>query len=66
MPAWDLYIRLHHLQDCLRQATQRVDATVGLHNQRISEQTVRNHLSEAYHALQAHWGLDLTAVHCCY
>lgn len=41
-PAQDLHIRLH-LHNCLRSATSTADATVGLYNQRISEnQTVRN------------------------
>ena len=35
-PAQDFHIRLLHLQDRLRPATQTVDETVGLHNQRIS------------------------------
>ncbi len=38
-------------------------ATIGLHNQRISAQTVRNRLREAHmHARRPHRGLDLTAV----
>ncbi len=38
-------------------------ATIGLHNQRISAQTIRNRLREAHlHARRPHRGLDLTAV----
>ncbi len=38
-------------------------ATIGLHNQRISVQTIRNRLREAHlHARRPHRGLDLTAV----
>ncbi|PIN96728.1 hypothetical protein AB205_0030250 [Aquarana catesbeiana] len=41
-------------------------AKIGLHNQRISAQTVRNHLREAYlRARRPHRGLDLTAVRRC-
>ncbi len=62
-PAQDLPIQHLHLQDRLRPATRTAAATIGLHNQRISAQTVRNHLREAHpHALRPHQGLDLTAV----
>ncbi len=62
-PAQDLHIQHLHLQDHLRQATRTAAATIGLHNQRISAQTVRNHLREAHlHARRPHRGLDLTAV----
>uniref|UniRef100_A0A4W5QAV8 Transposase Tc1-like domain-containing protein n=1 Tax=Hucho hucho TaxID=62062 RepID=A0A4W5QAV8_9TELE len=62
-PAQDLHIRLLHLRDHLRPATQTVDETVGLDNLRISAQTVRNRLREAHlHARRPHQGLDLTAV----
>ncbi|MEQ2220501.1 hypothetical protein ILYODFUR_006148 [Ilyodon furcidens] len=45
-----------HLQDHLRPATR----TIGLHNQRISAQTVRNRLREVHpHARRPHRGLDL-------
>ncbi len=38
-------------------------ATIGFHNQRMSAQTVRNHLREAHlHACRPHRCLDLTAV----
>ncbi len=38
-------------------------ATIGLHNQRISAQTVKNHLREAHlHARRPHRGLELTTV----
>uniref|UniRef100_A0A8C1J6G5 Insertion element IS150 protein InsJ-like helix-turn-helix domain-containing protein n=1 Tax=Cyprinus carpio TaxID=7962 RepID=A0A8C1J6G5_CYPCA len=62
-PAQDLHIQHLHLQDHLRPANQTAAATIGLHNQRISAQTVRNHLREAHlHAHHPHRGLDLTAV----
>ncbi len=62
-PAQDLHTQHLHLQDRLRLATRTAAATIGLHNQRISEQTVRNHLREAHlHARHPHRGLDLTAV----
>ncbi len=62
-PAQDLHIQHLHLQDSLRPATRTAAATIGLHNQRISAQTVRNRLREAHlHARRPHWGLDLTAV----
>uniref|UniRef100_A0A9J8CJL4 Transposase Tc1-like domain-containing protein n=1 Tax=Cyprinus carpio carpio TaxID=630221 RepID=A0A9J8CJL4_CYPCA len=63
-PAQDLLTQHLHLQDHLRPVTQTPAATIDLHNQRISAQTVRNHLREAHlHARCAHRGLDLTAVH---
>uniref|UniRef100_A0A9J7Y7G8 Insertion element IS150 protein InsJ-like helix-turn-helix domain-containing protein n=1 Tax=Cyprinus carpio carpio TaxID=630221 RepID=A0A9J7Y7G8_CYPCA len=46
-PAQDLHIQRLHLQDRLRPATRTAAATISLHNQRISGQTVRNHLREA-------------------
>ncbi len=62
-PAQDLHIQHLHLQDHLRPATQTAAATIGLHNQIISAQTVRNRLREAHlHARHPHRGLDLTAV----
>ncbi len=62
-PAQDLHIQHLHLQDRLRPATRTAAATIGLHNQIISAQTVRKHLREAHlHARRPHWGLDLTAV----
>ncbi|ROL33051.1 hypothetical protein DPX16_5946 [Anabarilius grahami] len=62
-PAQDLHIQHLHLQDHLRPATRTAAATIGLHSQRISAQTVRNHLREAHlHAHRPHRGLDLTAV----
>ncbi len=64
-PARDLHIQHLHLQDRLRPATRSAAATIGLHNQRISAQTVRNRLREAHlHARRPHRGLDLTAVRC--
>ncbi len=63
-PAQDLHIQHFHLQDYLRPATRTAHATIGLYNQRISAQTVRNCLREAHlHAHCPHRGLDLTAVH---
>ncbi len=63
-PAQDLYIQHLHLQDRLRSAARTATATICLHNQRISAQTVRNRLREAHlHARHPHRGLDLTAVH---
>ncbi len=65
-PAQDLHIQHLHLQDRLRPATRTAAATIGLHNQRISAQTVRNRLREAHlHARRPHRGLDLTAVRRC-
>ncbi len=62
-PAQDLHIQHLHLQDRLRPATRTAAATIGLHNQRISAQTVRNRLREAHlHSHRPHRGLDLTAV----
>ncbi len=62
-PAQDLHIQHLHLQDRLRPATRTAAATIGLHNQRISAQSVRNRLREAHlHARRPHRGLDLTAV----
>ncbi len=62
-PAQDLHIQHLHLQDRLRPATRTAAATIGLHKQRISAQTVRNRLREAHlHARGPHRGLDLTAV----
>jgi len=44
-------------------STRTYPATIGLHNQRISVQTIRNRLREDHlHALCPHLGLDLTAV----
>ncbi|PIO39142.1 hypothetical protein AB205_0155710 [Aquarana catesbeiana] len=50
--AQDLHIQHLYLQDRLRPATRTAAATIGLHNQRISAQTVRNRLREAH--LHAH------------
>ncbi len=56
-PAQDLHIQHLHLQDCLRPATRTTAATMGLHNQIISAQTVRNGLREAHlHARRPHSG----------
>uniref|UniRef100_A0A0F8ANQ7 Transposase Tc1-like domain-containing protein n=1 Tax=Larimichthys crocea TaxID=215358 RepID=A0A0F8ANQ7_LARCR len=63
-PTQDLHIQHVHLQDRLRPATQTAAATIGLHNQRFSAQTVRNHLREAHlHARRPHQVLDLIPVH---
>ncbi len=62
-PAQDLHIQHLHLQDRLRPDTRTVAATIGLHNQRISAQTVRNRLRETrLYVHRPHQGLDLTAV----
>ncbi len=62
-PAQDLHIQHLYLQDHLRPATRTAAATIGLLNQIISAQTVRNRLREAHrHARHPHRGLDLTAV----
>ncbi len=62
-PAQDLHIQHLHLQDRLRPATRTAAATIGLHNQIISAQTIRNRLRETHlHARRPHRGLDLTAV----
>ena len=62
-PAQDLHIQHLHLQDRLKPATRTAAVTIGLHNQIISAQTVRNPLREAHlHARRPHRGLDLTAV----
>ncbi len=52
----------------LRLATRTASATIGLHNQRISAQTVRNHLREAHlHARHPCMHADRRNVHqsCC-
>ncbi len=60
----DLHIQHLQLQDRLRPATRTAAETIGLHNQRVSAQTVKNHLREAHlHARCPLWDLDLTAVH---
>ncbi len=57
-PAQDLYIQHLHHQDRLRPATRTAAAIIGLHNQRISAQTVRNRLREVHlHARHPHRGL---------
>ena len=62
-PAQDRYIRLTHLRDRLRPATQTAVETIGLNNRRITGQTVRNRLREVdLHARRPHQGLDLTDV----
>ncbi len=60
-PAQDLHIQHLHLQDRLRPATRTAAATIGLHNQRISAQTIRNRLRKA-HLHARHPGLDLTVI----
>ncbi len=64
-PAQDLHIQHLHLQVRLRPATRTAAATIGLHNQIISAQSVRNRLREVHlHARRPHRGLALTAVRC--
>ncbi len=64
-PAQDLHIQHLHLQDRLRPVTRTAAATIGLHTQIISAQTVRNRLRKAHlHARRPHRSLDLTAVRC--
>lgn len=41
-PAQDRYMRLQHLRDRVRPATRTAAEIAGLHNRRISAQTVRN------------------------
>ncbi len=48
IPAQDLHMQHLHLQDRLTPATWTAAATIGLHNQRISAQTVRNRPREAH------------------
>ncbi len=54
-PAQDLHIQHHHLQDRLSPATWTAAATIVLHNQRISAQTVRNHLRKLMSMLWIKW-----------
>ncbi len=62
-PAQDLHIQHLHLQDRLRPATRTVAATIGLHNQIISAQTVRKPSQRSSSAARRpHRGLDLTTV----
>ncbi len=66
-PAQDLHIQHLYLQDRLRPATRTASATIDLHYQIISAQTVRNRLREAHlhshlHSRRPHRGLNLTAV----
>ncbi len=67
--AQDLHIQHLHHQDRLRPAPPppppptAAATTIGLYNQIICAQTVRNRLREAHlHARRPHRGLDLTAV----
>ncbi len=48
IPAQDLHIQQLPLQDRLRPAPRTAAATIGLHNQIISAQTVRNRLRKAH------------------
>ncbi len=62
-PAQDHHIQHLHLQDHQRPATRTAAATIGLDNQIISTQTVRNHLREAHlHACHPHRGSRLQFV----
>ncbi len=57
-PAQDLHIQHLYLQDGLRPVTWTAAATIGLHNQIISAQTIRNRLREAnLHVRHPHRGL---------
>ncbi len=61
--ALDLHIQHLHLQDHLRPDTRMAAATIGLLNQNISAQIVRNRLRKAHlHARRPHWDLDLQFV----
>ncbi len=51
-PAQDLHIKHLHLQDRLRPVTRTAAATIGLQNQIISAQTVRNRLRESHQMLE--------------
>ncbi|MEQ2298947.1 hypothetical protein AMECASPLE_010392 [Ameca splendens] len=65
-PAQDLHIQHLHLQDHPSPATWTAAATIGLHNRRISAQTVRNLLREAHlHVRRPHQGLNTTAFPIC-
>ncbi len=62
-PAQDLHIQHLQLQDRLRPAPRTAAATIGLHNQIISAQSVRNRLRDAHlHARRPHRSLNPTAV----
>ncbi len=62
-PVQDLHIQHIHLKDRLRPDTRTAAAIIGLNNQGISAQPVRNRLREAYlHARRPHRGLNLTAI----
>ncbi len=64
-PAQDIHVQHLHLQDRLRPATRTAATTIGLHNQRISAQPVRNHFRDAHlHARRPHLGLNMTTVRC--
>lgn len=61
-PAQDLHIRPVHLHDRLRPPTRTAAPEIGLHNHRMSAQTVRNHLWGVHlNAQQPHRSLELTA-----
>ena len=61
--ALDLHIQRFRMWDRMKPATQTADEAVGLHNQRMSAQTVRNHLREAHlRACRPHRCLDLTEI----
>ncbi len=63
-PAQDLHIQHLYLQDHLRPDTQTAAATIGLHNQRISAQTVRNCLREAHLYARRVLFMDESHFHC--
>lgn len=59
----DLHIQHAHLHDRLRpSATRKAAATIGLHDRRISAQTLRKRLREAHLCSNCPHCLDLTAV----
>lgn len=61
-PAQDLHSQHLNVRGGLRSVPQTAAATIGLHNQRISARTARNHLGEAHLAHRLpHRGSDLTA-----
>ncbi len=61
-PTQDLHIQHLHLQDHLRPATSAA-ATIGLQNQIISAQTVRNRLGEAHLHARMLWTTNTGALY---
>ncbi len=72
-PPQDIHVQHLYLQDHRRLATRTAAATIGSHNQIISEQTIRNGLSETFKmhrdTVTRSWGPLLchssTSVSCC-